>query len=71
LDRPIEEFTVINDGKALIDAWRGGEILLQTFDPMEQIKSHRTAPLVAIDYDVEILCAADFRPDYLVRLPHG
>src|SRR5229473_7476349 len=70
LKRAIKKFAVISDGKALIDTRRGRQIGLQTFDPLEQIKSHRAALLAAIDYYVEILGAADFRADDLVGLPH-
>src|SRR5262249_21158801 len=66
LNRPVEEFTVVNHRNGLVDTWQGSKVSLQAFDPLEEIKSCRSTFLAAVDYYVEILRAADLLTDDLV-----
>jgi len=70
LNRAIEDFAVVDYGEALVDAWQGGKVGLQTFHPLEEIKAYRPVFLAAIDYDVKVLRAPNPLANDFIRLPH-
>src|SRR6516162_3996083 len=71
LNRPIEQFSIINDGEGLVDARNRGQIALQAFYSFKEVESQRAAFATAIDDHIEVLSAADFLAYDLVRLPYG